>query len=328
MNRFGIFTLKALRKLYTKTFGGYQLPPLLREENPERVSEMIYNLLMQDKPCMIARFGAFELATVINYLGVMAPHHSIWKYVKSEQPQWWWSKKLMASMQNNAGFFPVTKENLSQFSQMMLEDAKEVDMLGSWRLEEIFLESQLSNAQKVKLVLLEPYHSSRPWSRALKGKKVLVVHPFAKLIERQYQKREFLFKNPYVLPEFELQTIPAVQSLGGGGNTNYKNWFEALQWMKNEIVKRDYDICLIGCGAYGFPLAAYVKRQGKKAIHLGGALQLLWGIKGKRWEAADYGLKWGLPQDAYLLLFNEYWVRPSQNETPASANKVEGGCYW
>lgn len=45
--------------------------------------------------------------------------------------------------------------------------------------------------------------------------------------------------------------------------------------------KIDYDICLIGCGAYGFPLAAHAKRKGKKAVHLGGALQLLFGIKGK-----------------------------------------------
>lgn len=49
--------------------------------------------------------------------------------------------------------------------------------------------------------------------------------------------------------------------------------------MKDEIDKQDYDIALIGCGAYGFPLAAHIKRSGKKAIHLGGALQLLFGIK-------------------------------------------------
>lgn len=32
----------------------------------------------------------------------------------------------------------------------------------------------------------------------------------------------------------------------------------------------DYDICLIGYSAYGFPLAAHAKRKGKKAVHLGG----------------------------------------------------------
>ena len=83
-----------------------------------------------------------------------------------------------------------------------------------------------------------------------------------------------------------------------------------------------------GCGAYGFPLAAHAKRKGKKAVHLGGALQLLFGIKGKRWEVAEYAKNWGLPKDAYLSLFNESWVRPSQKEMVLNASKIEGGCYW
>lgn len=90
------------------------------------------------------------------------------------------------------------------------------------------------------------------------------------------------------------------------------------QYMKKEIDKVDYDICLIGCGAYGFPLAAHVKRTGKKAIHLGGGLQLLFGIRGKRWDM----------RDEYKSLMNEYWIRPSEDETPVVAKKVEGACYW
>ena len=124
MNAISILTLKALRKLYTKTFGGYQLPPLQREEDPDKASEMIYNLLMQDKPCMIARFGAFELATLVNYLGVQNKEHSIWKFIKNEQPEWWWNKKLMNYMQSNAGFFPATPENLQRFGKLMIEDMK------------------------------------------------------------------------------------------------------------------------------------------------------------------------------------------------------------
>lgn len=318
--------LKILRKLYTKTFGRNQLPPLQREEDPDKASEMIYNLLSDDKPCMIARFGANELNSVINYLGVNAKKHSIWKFIQGKQPEWWWNKNIMYNMQNNAGFFPATPENMQRFAKMMIEDAKEVDLLGSW-LNEEYLFFQNRDIQAVKLVLLEPYHSKHPWSRILQNKKVLVVHPFAQLINEQYKNRKQLFCNPQVLPDFDLITLEAVQSLGGSNN-KFQSWFEALQWMEDEMDKTDYDICLIGCGAYGFPLAAHAKRKGKKAVHLGGALQLLFGIKGKRWEAKDYATKWHLPQDAYSSLFNEYWVRPSINETPSTALKVEGGCYW
>ena len=99
--------------------------------------------------------------------------------------------------------------------------------------------------------------------------------------------------------------------------------------MEQEIDKEDYDVALIGCGAYGFPLGAYVKRQGKKAVHLGGALQLLFGIRGKRWEDPNYGVQaWGIPYGSYSNLMNEFWIRPGKNMKPQGANVVEGGCYW
>jgi hypothetical protein len=88
--------------------------------------------------------------------------------------------------------------------------------------------------------------------------------------------------------------------------------------MEDEIDKQTYDIAIIGCGAYGFNLAAHVKRTGHKAIHLGGATQLLFGIIGNRWES----------RDDFRQLINDFWVRPSMEERPATASQVEGACYW
>ena len=93
--------------------------------------------------------------------------------------------------------------------------------------------------------------------------------------------------------------------------------------MKAQMDRIDYDICLIGCGAYGFPLAAHAKRMGKKGFHLGGSLQLLFGIRGKRWENPDYN-----PDYNYAALMNEHWVKPSEEERPVAAKKVEDACYW
>ena len=81
-------------------------------------------------------------------------------------------------------------------------------------------------------------------------------------------------------------------------------------------------ICLIGAGAYGLPLAAHVKRMGKKGIHLGGTVQLLFGIKGKRWENNYHKVY------DYTTLFNEEWVRPNKLEVPQNAQSVEEACYW
>lgn len=324
MNNLSIFTLKALRRLYAKIFGGYQLPPLQREEDPDKASEMIYNLLSDDKPCMIARFGANELNAIINYLGVNAKNHSIWEFIQGKQSEWWWNKNIMHHMQNNAGFFPATPENMQRFGEMMIKDAKEVDLLGSWQRNEFIIRNFLpSNLIKTDRDNMNPFFTEHPWTRALQNKKVLVIHPFAKTIKEQYRKRERIFKNPDILPSFQLEIIKAVQSIGGGNN-EFKDWFDALEWMEREMDKIDYDICLIGCGAYGFPLAAYAKRRGKKSVHLGGSLQLYFGIKGKRWESEGYTKG----PNNYSKLFNEYWVRPSIEETPKSCKNVEDSCYW
>ncbi|WP_195500722.1 GT-D fold domain-containing protein [Bacteroides clarus] len=326
MNPISIFILKVLRKLYAKTFGGYVLPPLQREENIDKISEIIYDLLSSDKPCMIARFGSTELSAIVNYLGVNTPHHSICKFIKGEQPEWWWNHNIMNQMQQWSGFFPATPQNMQRFGELMINDTKEVDLLGSWLKEEYLLSSYMPSVRKVSLLSLEPFWAQHPWTRILKNKKVLVIHPFAESIKQQYTKKDLLFKNKDILPTFKLSTIKAIQSIGG--NDLFSNWFDALNWMKNEMNKIDYDICLIGCGAYGFPLAAHAKRQGKKAIHLGGALQLLFGIRGKRWENPNYGIKTLKRTGAYLGLVNEHWCRPNKIERPTNASNVENGCYW
>lgn len=321
MNTFSIFILKALRKFYTKFFVSYQLPALQREENPDKASEMIYNLLISDKPSMIARFGSTEMSAIINYLGVNSEKHSILNYISGKEPEWWWNKNIMNQMQQWSGFFPPVPENIQKFGDMMMEDIRYVDILGSWLPQESYFVKELSKAQFIDLELLNPFWSENPWSRVLREKKVLVIHPFAETIRYQYARRKNLFENNNILPDFELHTLKAVQSLGGSYN-EFENWFEALNWMKQEMDKVDYDICLIGCGAYGFPLAAHAKRMGKKAIHLGGSLQLLFGIKGKRWENPNYNKKYN-----YSALMNHFWIKPDFKDVPKNATKVEGGCY-
>jgi hypothetical protein len=309
-----------LRKIYTKAFEKTLLKPEC-EQNPNVASEIIYDVLMSDKSCMIARFGSTELTCLSNYLGVKNSKRKYVDYVKGNVQPWWWEENIINQMQQWSGFFPAREDKIEQFCELMLQDIPQVDILGSWLAEEQLFKMELENCSKINFELLNPYFSSIPWTKALEGKKVLVVHPFANTIELQYKKRELLFKDN-LLPEFELMTVKAVQSIAGNP-TQFEDWFQALEYMKAEIDKHDYDICLIGCGAYGFHLAAHVKRMGKKAVHLGGSLQLLFGIRGKRWEDPNYN-----PIYNYARLMNEHWVKPENNEKPVGATTVEGACYW
>ena len=94
----------------------------------------------------------------------------------------------------------------------------------------------------------------------------------------------------------------------------FETWFDALDWMCARVREIDFDVALIGAGAYGLPLAAYVKGLGKKAVHLGGPTQLMFGIRGKRWD------QW--PQ--FQKLYNEHWTRPLAEETPGAIRMFDG----
>lgn len=286
--------------------------------NKEYANGLIREYIESDAPCMIARFGANELSCLVNYLAIKKGNKRWADYIKGKSAKWWWDQTIINQLEQIAGFFPASISNIEKFCELMLQDINELDVLGSWLLEERLFDHQLTNVKKVVLEDLEPFFANNPWTHSLEGKKVLVVHPFAETITSQYQKRKQLFNNN-LLPEFELKTLKAVLSLANE-KTQYKDWFEALEWMKDEIDKIDFDVAIIGCGAYGFSLAAHVKKIGRKAVHLGGVTQLLFGIKGKRWEEF---IVW-----PYSNLFNDYWIRPGEKEKPKNVTVVEGGCYW
>jgi len=321
MNIFSIYTLKVLRKIYGKCSGLKSLEKPACEQDPDKAAQFIYDALMSEQPCMIARFGSTEMACLTNYIGITQQKNRFLGYIKGESKPWWWESNIINQMQQWSGFFPARADKIEQFCELMLQDIPEVDVLGSWLEDEHLFDQMLQQCKKVNFELLNPYFSKIPWTKALAGKKVLVVHPFARTIAQQYKKRELLFKDD-LLPQFKLMTVQAVQSIAGNP-TEFSDWFEALDSMKAEIDQHDYDICLIGCGAYGFPLAAHVKRKGKKGFQLGGSLQLLFGISGKRWADPNYNSQYN-----YAQLMNEHWVKPDDVEKPTGATQVEDACYW
>lgn len=297
-------------------------------------NDKIYNLLVADNPCMISRFGTTEINCINNYICVMDKSSSylkrIFNYISDKTHTPWWNKDIFQKLYVLSGVFPPTQETAEKFSERYLQDVPEIDLLGCHQYYEKFMPLR-KDVIKVQLEMLYPFFVERPWTRALKGKNVLVVHPFTESIQEQYKRRNMLFENHDVLPEFNLITLKAVQSIGGTC-TDYASWFDALKSMEDKISRIEFDICILGCGAYGLPLAAHVKRLGKKAVHLGGGTQLLFGILGKRWME-QYHDTWhyrpGIDIDInYRPLFNAYWINPSVSERPVNAGKVENACYW
>jgi hypothetical protein len=281
---------------------------------------LIQRKLLSGAPCMITRFGSIEMEAIMAYLyrdKRMSPKERLYRFASWDVRYKGWENPLKIKLHNNAGFFPTEDVLLDRFAELYLSHTPQIDILGSWLHAETLLRSKMPATKLIPMISLESYRFDNPWSKALEGKRVLVIHPFIESITSQYAKRKLLFRNPDVLPEFKLLAMKAVQS-AGGESSSFANWFEALQSMKDQVNRLNFDIALIGAGAYGLPLAAHVKALGKQAVHLGGATQLLFGIYGQRW----------VNDPSISKLINTYWVRPLPSEKTPAADSVEKGCYW
>ena len=304
-------------ELYLRNTGGTALTL-----DAESASRYLYDAILADQPFFVGRFGSTELLICCYFLidkkSETPPlRYNLWRRLQGGP----FPPALVESLCIGAGFFPTDTASIEQFAHVYLDAAAELDVLASWMQQEDLVRRYgklPKDLQHIPLEVLAPFTAPLPWTQALEGKRVLVIHPFATSIKQQYQCRELLFADPRVLPDFDLQVLPAVQS-AGGSQVGYSTWFEALDYQKEQIATRTFDVAIIGAGAYGLPLGAFVKSLGKQALHLGGVTQCLFGIKGRRW-ADDY--HW---DERY---FNEYWVWPREDERPTGANAVENACYW
>lgn len=256
--------------------------------------------ILSRKPFIATKLGAVE-------------QNVVWAKLTSNY------EPIRYSASQNAGITPSDDFNLNLFFNEYTEGISNSDMIGSMgqsREEEIILKYAPKSIYS-ELRYLEPFYHENPWSESLFNLNVLVIHPFEESIKKQFRIKEKLFSNMRVLPDFNLKTIKAEQT-NGGGLKDSKPFIESLNIMKDKINKIDFDIALIGCGAYGLLLANHIKKINKQAIHIGGGLQIMFGIKGKRWDVHPEISK----------MFNDNWIRPSDNEKTLNISSVEDGTYW
>lgn len=278
-------------------------PVAVANLSPHLVCCSIGEALRHRRPLLVSRLGWFEA-------------YSIGSFDANGRL----SKALLEKMWNTPGIFPQSLGEFSKFRAEYVQAMAQVDILGLMKCpyEKEVIQHHCPEALLCELQDLEPYYHPIPWSKYLRGLRVLVVHPFHETIMSQYKNvREKIFADPAVLPEFDLQTIYPPQTMCGN-TEGFSSWSDALNHLKEQIGQREFDVALIGCGSYGLPSGAFVKGMGKVAIHLGGATQLLFGIRGGRWDAMP----------AFRLLMNDHWCRPDLKERPTDWQKAEGGCYW
>jgi hypothetical protein len=278
-----------------------------------KAGPVLTEMITKKVPYASGKMGSVEVSGLTTYLNRVKARSR-----GSRVPAY--SRFLLPKMHVNAGIFPKAEEEYDRFGAIYLEAVQNCDMLASW---DVAGEAQILGRYCKKAVLVDtislhyPFFISDPWSSALEGKRVLVVSPFIDTIRKQHQRFDTLWDDPRVLPPFDLLTLRVPLSAGLVTPVD-ADWSSALDRLKNEMSQLDYDVALIGAGAFSLPLVVHAKNAGRIGIHLGGPLQILFGILGGRWT-------WN---PDFKRFIKDTWVRPSEEETPKSAGLVEGACYW
>lgn len=289
------------KKIAEKRYSGVAVN--IAEFGNAKLSEYIAD----GRPFCAGKFGATESKTYLAYLNLREELEEIPGTIREE-------------IFLHSGVFPTEDSDLIRFSQLYKKCADEMDLLGVWyqagELELIADHTTTQERTFFDFTGLEPYYYEKPWSKYLAGKKVLVISPFNESILQQYSNKDLIWPNN-LLPDFELLTLkyPHSQALS---DTGYSSWFSIYEEFCNKMSEMEFDVAIIGAGAATLPLAAYAKRLGRQGIGMGGSLQILFGIQGRRWDKNPF----------FQEVVNEYWVRPSGEEVPQAKNKVENSAYW
>lgn len=299
--------------VYRVRFGRFENAVSKKLLTQVETDALITSLLNSERPFFIGRLGGYENGICWNFARA--------RFGDDKHSQKWRSHATF-----NAGVSLAGDESLDRFAVIYLSAIPYLDLVGTWEkvpgmnpLLETFGSAFLAYSLLHRLDPWHAYMEGRPsWTQALKNKRVLVIHPFVRSIKQQFERKQTVKSIKDILPDFALETcMPPVTF---AGIDNAKTWVSNLEALMAKVAAHSFDVAIIGCGAYGFPLGAFVKQLGRQAIHLGGSTQLLFGIRGSRWENQSY--------HSYPALMDETWVRPVEDERPPAANILEDSAYW
>lgn len=281
--------------------------PLL---SPEQGNAWLTDLVKSGKPASCGKLGVVELRML-----------KLWQKNKDSRGHLaTWTPWKAEMLKVNAGVYPLEPDTLSKWAAIFEDSITQLDGAAIYfNFGEYDTLSSLSpNFVPMDDTSFEGFYFKEPWTQLLAGKRLLVATPFASTVEAQAKRLpEIWAKHPKTLFDVSVETLRVPLS-AGISTPEYPTWVDGFEAMKNEMESKSFDVLFIGAGAWSVPLAAHAKRLGKFAIHLGGATQLMFGIKGGRWD----------DNPNINRFFTDAWVRPGPEDRPKDAHKVEKACYW
>ena len=280
----------------------------------EQIKSGIMRALTDKKGFLVGRNGTIEMEILLSR------HQGI----PIQQNQ-------LLQLERNAGIFPTLAPSVVSWIKRTCAAIQDSDLLvAGWykpiSADELkFLREIGKRGPYLPLRALEPYYvpESHQWASVLEGRRVAVVSSFAKTACMQAENADAIWSGRHVLPKamyLPVQTgySPLLAQGNAGWSIGINSWESAVAWVVDQVMKLEADIVLIGCGGLGMVIGHELRIRGKVCIVMGGAIQVLFGIKGRRWQE----------HSIISTFWNSSWVWPRLEDTPAGAESVEKGCYW
>lgn len=249
----------------------------------------------------------------------------------------------MHQLINNAGINVKTMDDVRAYVMATMRAFQHCTAVAIWERQGLVYEKtgqaqeylcQIAKKPEILAQALEPFYflergSGKNWMESLRGHLILVISPFADTFQRQVDSDNFTrafgseaswfsgSRFSFIKPPFTL-----------AGNHENKSWLEHFNKFKSELEAHVKSLpekpkaVLVSCGGYGMPVCDFLfSSLDLSPIYVGGALQLFFGVLGKRWEQNPTIMK-------YYKQNPTAWVRPLESEKPKNAVAVERGCYW
>lgn len=230
-----------------------------------------------------------------------------------------------------SGLFPTDPATILEFSNFHAHASQSLDFLGlvGGRLEADVLNLLDYQGRTISMLEMEPDRSIPDNSEgcylpALRDKRVLIVSSMADLLCSRANESTFLAtwaktQKPWFYPA-EVTSLSFPYAYDIDTQRHFGHSMNLLDWILERINPDDFDVALIAGGGLGIPIASAIKTMGRCAIALGGALQVLFGVRGKRWREDN---EW---KQNY---FTDAWIDTPQNLVPRMLpGTADGGAYW
>jgi hypothetical protein len=238
-------------------------------------------------------------------------------------------EKLHFNCFNQEGIYPKILKFYLEFNHFYMQHVRNIDCLGicyrPWELQIIryYQLNKLIHYPEQEPDSSIPDNKENCYLPYFKDRKILIICPFAGVLKERATKEIFegiwsKTGKKWFYPK-NVEALEFPYGFSGETHKKYPTAIDLFNYITSEIDNIEFDVALIGAAGLAIPLASYIKNKGKIAIDLGGHLQFVFGVLGKRWKEREDIKK------AYL---NEWWIDMPAKYRPKETDVCDRGAYW